>query len=60
LRNAGLEFDRAMAAATERLRDELAGKALDRARDLAAARVDASENAALVDRFISSLERTRG
>jgi F0F1-type ATP synthase membrane subunit b/b' len=60
LRNAGLEFDRAMAAATERLRDELAGKALDRARDLAAARVDASENAALVDRFIASLERTRG
>jgi ATP synthase F0 subunit b len=60
LRNAQLEFERAMAAATERLRDELAGKALDRARDLAAARVDAAENAALVDRFIASLERTRG
>jgi len=60
LRNAGLEFDRAMTSATERLRDELAGKALDRARDLAAARIDAAENSALVDRFIGSLERTRG
>ena len=60
VRNAGLEFDRAMTSATERLRDELAGKALDRARDLAAARIDAAENSALVDRFIGSLERTRG
>ncbi len=49
-----------MAAATERLRDELAGKALDRAREQAAVRVDAAENAALVDRFIASLERARG
>jgi F0F1-type ATP synthase membrane subunit b/b' len=60
MHNAQLEFDRAMDAAKERLRDELAGKALDRARERAEARVDASENAALVDRFLTSLERTRG
>jgi F0F1-type ATP synthase membrane subunit b/b' len=60
MRNAQLEFDRAIDAAKERLRDELAGKALDRARERAEARVDASENAALVDRFLTSLERTRG
>jgi ATP synthase F0 subunit b len=60
IRNAQLEFDRAMVAARDRLRDELASKALDRARDLAKARVDASENAALVDRFVTNLEGTRG
>jgi ATP synthase F0 subunit b len=60
LHNAQLEFDRAMAAARERLRDELAGKALERARELAGKRVDAAENAALIDRFVTSLERARG
>jgi F0F1-type ATP synthase membrane subunit b/b' len=49
-----------MVAARDRLRDELASKALDRARDLAKAKVDASENAALVDRFVTNLEGTRG
>ncbi|HEY1429323.1 MAG TPA: hypothetical protein VGF18_07100 [Candidatus Tumulicola sp.] len=60
IRNAQLEFDRAMVSAKDRLRDELASKALDRARELAQAKVDASENAALVDRFVTSLEGTRG
>jgi ATP synthase F0 subunit b len=60
IRNAQLEFDRAMVSARDRLRDELASKALDRARELARAKVDAAENAVLVDRFVTNLEGTRG
>ena len=51
------ELDRARAAAGERLRDELLGKALDEARRRAAERVDAPANARLVDRFVTSMER---
>ena len=60
LRNAQAEFARALAAARERLRVELLDKALDRARGEAARRVDASENARLVERFAVSLERGDG
>ena len=60
LNNAQGELARALAAAREQLRDELAGKALDRAREEAARRVDAGLNAALVNGFIGSLERGNG
>jgi hypothetical protein len=42
------------------LRVDLLDKALDRARGEAARRVDASENARLVERFAVSLERGDG
>jgi F-type H+-transporting ATPase subunit b len=57
LRNAGGELDRARASARIQLREELASKALERARQDAARRVDAGVETRLVDRFITSLER---
>ena len=60
VRNAQGEFDRSLAAARARLRVELLDKALDRARQDAAQRVDAALNRRLVDRFVGSLERTNG
>jgi F0F1-type ATP synthase membrane subunit b/b' len=60
LRNAQGEFSRALTSARAQLRDELAGKALDRARSEAMRRVDAGLDARLVDGFIGSLERGNG
>ncbi|MBV9718973.1 MAG: hypothetical protein JOZ77_06620 [Candidatus Eremiobacteraeota bacterium] len=58
--NAQAEFERARASARERLRDELAAKALTRARSEAVRRVDAGLDARLVDELIGSLERRNG
>jgi F0F1-type ATP synthase membrane subunit b/b' len=60
LRDAQAEFARTLAAARERLREELLGKALATARQEATRRVDASVNARLVDGFVGSLERGNG
>lgn len=57
LRNAQGELERARAAARERLREELAARALDLARQEAHQRVDGAANARLVQAFVSSLER---
>ena len=54
------EFARALASARDRLRVELLDKALARAREDAAQRIDADANARLVDRFVASLEGTDG
>ncbi len=59
LRNARAELDRARAAARQRLRLELANKALAIARSDAERRIDARANAQLVDSFLATLERTR-
>lgn len=56
-RNAQGELDRARVAARDRLRAELADKALDVAAAEAAQRVDAGVNAQLVNAFVSNLER---
>ena len=58
LQNARGEYDRAIAAARERLRIELLDKALDRAREEASRRVDAAANERLVNGFVNSLERS--
>jgi F0F1-type ATP synthase membrane subunit b/b' len=55
IKNAEGELDRARASARDAMRIELLEKALLRARDEAAKRVDAAENAKLVDAFIASL-----
>jgi F0F1-type ATP synthase membrane subunit b/b' len=55
IKNAEGELDRARASARDAMRIELLEKALLRARDEAANRVDAAENAKLVDAFIASL-----
>lgn len=60
LRDAQAEFARTLAAARERLREELLDKALAAARQEAARRVDASIDARLVDVFVGSLERKDG
>lgn len=54
------EFARALAAARDRLRVELLDKALARAREEAAQRIDARADAGLVDRFVASLEGSDG
>jgi F0F1-type ATP synthase membrane subunit b/b' len=54
------EFARALASARDRLRVELLDKALARAREDAAQRVDEKTNARLVDRFVASLEGADG
>lgn len=55
VRNAQGELDRARASARAQLRDDLLEKALARARDEAARRVDDATNAALVSRFVDSI-----
>jgi F0F1-type ATP synthase membrane subunit b/b' len=50
------EYDRALSAARARLRQELLAKALDRARQRAADRVDATVDAKLVGAFVTSLK----
>jgi F0F1-type ATP synthase membrane subunit b/b' len=60
VRDAQVEFSRALAAGRERLRIDLLEKALRRARDDAARRVDAATDAGLVERFTRSLERPHG
>ena len=60
VRDAQAEFTRALAAGRERLRVDLLEKALRRARQNAARRVDATVDAGLVERFARSLERPRG
>lgn len=57
LKNARGELDRARASAREQLRGEMLDRALERARDEASRRVDASANARLVDSFLASLEK---
>jgi F0F1-type ATP synthase membrane subunit b/b' len=56
LAEAGRELERARAAASQRLRDDLLESALRLARQEAAQRVDAALDARLVDRFAGSLE----
>jgi F0F1-type ATP synthase membrane subunit b/b' len=58
VRNARGEFERARAAARERLRGELLTRALDAARSEATHRIDASANERLVNVFLTSLERS--
>jgi F0F1-type ATP synthase membrane subunit b/b' len=60
LAEAGLELERARAAAGQRLRDDLLEGALRLARQQAAQRVDAALDARLVDRFAGSLEGIAG
>jgi F-type H+-transporting ATPase subunit b len=60
IRNAEGEFERAVAAGRARLRDEIMERALVLARAQARERVTAPVEAALVDRFAASLERTTG
>jgi F0F1-type ATP synthase membrane subunit b/b' len=60
LHDAQGELDRARAAARQRLRDELVQRALQIARGDAAARVGAPLDAALIERFIGSLEKGAG
>lgn len=54
------EFARALAAARDRLRVEMLEKALARAREDAALRVDERANTEIVDRFVTTLERPNG
>jgi F0F1-type ATP synthase membrane subunit b/b' len=56
LRDAGGELDRARAAASLRLRDELLERALQIARHDAARRVGPALDSRLVERFVGSLE----
>ncbi len=56
VRNASGELERARNAARDQLRVDLLERALRVARSKAAQRVDASLNAALVSRFVSSIE----
>jgi len=56
LTDASRELERARAAARQRLRDEILGRALDLARDEAKARVGPDVDAAFVERFAASLE----
>ncbi|HTU82014.1 MAG TPA: ATP synthase F0 subunit B [Candidatus Acidoferrales bacterium] len=58
LKGAAGEFDRAIAAAKRQLRFEMLEKALDRARDEATRRIDASADARLVENFVTSMERS--
>ncbi|HKU80585.1 MAG TPA: hypothetical protein VJP76_00345 [Candidatus Tumulicola sp.] len=58
--NAQGEFARALAAARDRLRIEMLEKALARARQEAAQRVDQRANAEIVERFVTTLERSDG
>lgn len=60
LRDAQAEFARSLAAARERLREDLLDKALRHARDEAARRVDRALDTRLVERFTASLERAGG
>ena len=60
LAEAGLELERARAAAGQRLRDDLVEGALRLARQEAVGRVDAALDARLVDRFAGSLEGIAG
>jgi F-type H+-transporting ATPase subunit b len=60
LAEAGLELERARAAAGQRLRDDLLEGALRLARQEAAQRVDAALDARLVDRFAGSFEGIAG
>jgi F0F1-type ATP synthase membrane subunit b/b' len=60
VRGAQAEFARSLASARDRLRIELLDKALVRARELAARRVDAGTDARIVARFTDSLERSGG
>lgn len=54
--DAGRELERSRAAARQRLRDELVDAALQLARSDAQRRVGPAADAALVDRFVGSLE----
>lgn len=56
VKNAQGELERSLAAARERLRDELLDQALTLARTQAQQRVDAGVNARLVGSFLSNLE----
>lgn len=60
VRDAQAEFSRALAAGREQLRIDMLEKALQRAREEAARRVDATVDAGLLERFTRSLERPRG
>jgi ATP synthase F0 subunit b len=55
LANASHELDRARAAARDRMREEMASKALDEARREAARRVDPAANKRLLTEFVQSL-----
>ncbi len=55
VRNAQGELERARNAARERMREDLAAKALDIARQSAAQRIDANVNAQLMKEFLASL-----
>jgi F-type H+-transporting ATPase subunit b len=57
LHDAGQELERARAAARERLRNELLGRALQLARGEAAERVGPSLDTRLIDNFVGALER---
>ena len=60
IRGAQASFSGMLAAARERFRDEMLAKALARARDEAATRVDSAMDARLIDHFAASLERPNG
>ncbi|MDE2482243.1 MAG: hypothetical protein KGN02_08630 [bacterium] len=57
LKSAGGELDRRRSVARVALREQLASKALEIARGEAAAKLDASANAKLLDEFVGSIER---
>jgi F0F1-type ATP synthase membrane subunit b/b' len=60
LQDAGRELERALAAARQRMRDELLEGALQQARDEAVSRLDAALDARVIDRFVRSLQVARG
>jgi len=57
LANARGEFERSLQSARHQFRDEILGKALDRAREESIRRIDAAADSKLVDAFVASLER---
>ncbi len=60
IRGAQASFSGMLAAARDRFRGEMLEKALARAREEAASRVDDALDARLIDRFAASLERRNG
>ena len=60
VRGAQASFSGMLAAARDRFRGEMVDKALARAREEAASRVDDALDARLVERFAASLERPNG
>ena len=57
VRNAGGELERARNAARERMREDLASKALDIARAGASTRIDAAVNSRLLQEFLEQVSR---